>query len=57
MLWFWIIFIIILLIVLEEGLYYLSNWLAFDKEPKEQLHDNVEEKSAARQRRLFRRKH
>jgi hypothetical protein len=55
--WFWIIFIIILLIVLEEGLYYLSNRLAFNKQPKEQVNDNVEENPTARKRRRLRRKH
>ncbi|MEN2466094.1 hypothetical protein [Ornithinibacillus sp. FSL M8-0202] len=55
--WFWIILIIVLLIVLEEGLYFLSNRLAFTKQPKEQLNDNPEENVTARIRRRFRRKH
>ncbi|WP_010093879.1 hypothetical protein [Ornithinibacillus scapharcae] len=53
---FWIILIVILLIVLEEGLYYLSNRFAFDSQPKEQLDDNQVEKKPSRIRSLFQRR-
>jgi hypothetical protein len=55
--WYWIVSIIIILIVLEEGLYFLFNRLAFNKQPKKQLNDTPEEESALPKRRLFRRKH
>ena len=53
--WYWIGATIVLLIVLEEGLYYLFNRLAFNKKPKKQINDTPEEESASTKRRRFRR--
>lgn len=53
---FWIILIVILLIVLEEGLYYLFNRIAFNSQPKEQFDNKQnEDKEPSRMHRLLRR--
>ncbi|GGA85331.1 hypothetical protein [Ornithinibacillus halotolerans] len=54
---YWIIFGIVLLIILEEGLYYLFNRLAFNKQPKEQLDNTPVETENTRKQRRLRRKH
>ncbi|WP_155982735.1 hypothetical protein [Paucisalibacillus sp. EB02] len=53
--WYWIAAIIVILIIVEEGLYFLFNRLAFNKQPKKQLNDTPEEESASPKRRRFRR--
>ncbi|MEN2767828.1 hypothetical protein [Ornithinibacillus xuwenensis] len=49
--WFWIVLIIVILIFLEEGLYYLSNHLAFRKQAKDQEKNGIIKKFFRRSRR------
>ncbi|WP_156914255.1 hypothetical protein [Paucisalibacillus globulus] len=53
--WYWIGAIIVLLIVLEEGLYFLFNRLAFNNKTKNQVNNTPEEESTSTKQRRFRR--
>jgi hypothetical protein len=53
--WYWIIITVILLIAIEEGLYYASNRIAFNNKGKEL--EGTEETSKSRKRRRLRLRH